>query len=40
MEVKREHKINFLYVIAAFLAVLLIQDYLLSAGSFENDLLQ
>ena len=28
MELKREHKINFFYVIAAFLAVLLIQDYL------------
>ena len=26
MEIKREHKINFLYVIAAFFAVLLIQD--------------
>ena len=28
MEIKREHKINFLYVIAAFFAVLLIQNFL------------
>jgi cell division protease FtsH len=28
MEIKREHQINFWYVIAAFVAVLLIQDYL------------
>jgi cell division protease FtsH len=28
VDIKREHKINFLYVIAAFLALLLIQDFL------------
>ena len=28
MDVKREHKINFLYVIAAFFAVMLIQNFL------------
>ena len=28
MEIKREHQINFWYVIIAFVAVLLIQDFL------------
>ena len=28
MEIKREHKINFIYILAAFLALMLIQDFL------------
>ena len=36
MDIKREHKINFLYVIAAFFAILLIQDYFYSQDHFKT----
>ena len=36
MEVKREHKINIVYVVAAFLALMLIQDYLHSPAHLKT----
>ena len=33
MEIKREHHINFWYVIVAFFAILFIQDFLVRSAS-------
>ena len=40
MEIKREHHINFWYIIAAALAVMLIQDFFVEATADQDHPLQ
>ena len=40
MEIKREHHINFWYIILAFLAVMLIQDFMVAGDADQNHPLQ